>query len=66
MLPLFSGVVELIRGTAVAETEGGGGYGRSVCPETLGPHAGSMVRTMSFDSERRRQSLNLTTVMIEG
>ncbi len=32
--------MELIRGTAVAEAEEGGGYGRSVCPETLGPHAG--------------------------
>ena len=30
----------LIRGTAAAEAEEGGGYGRSVCPETLGPHAG--------------------------
>ena len=30
----------LIRGTAAAKAEEGGGYGRSVCPETLGPHAG--------------------------
>ncbi len=66
MLPLFSGVVELIRGTAVAETEEGGGYGRSVCPKPSGHTRAAMVRTMSFDSERRRQSLNLTTVMIEG
>ena len=66
MLLLLSGVTGLIRGTAAAEAEEGGGYGRSVCPETLGPHAAAMVRTMSFDSERRRQSLNLTTVMIEG
>jgi hypothetical protein len=37
---LFSGARGLIRGTAAAEAEEGGGYGRSVCPETLGPHAG--------------------------
>ena len=37
---MFSGTEGLIRGTAAAEAEEGGGYGRSVCPETLGPHAG--------------------------
>ncbi len=30
----------LIKRTAAAKAEEGGGYGRSVCPETLGPHAG--------------------------
>ncbi len=48
MLPLLSGVVGLIRGTAVAETEEGGGYGRSVCPETLGPHAGCNGKDNKF------------------
>ncbi len=38
----------LIRGTAVAETEEGGGYGRSVCPETLGPHAGCYGKDNKF------------------
>ena len=40
--------MELIRGTAVAETEEGGGYGRSVCPETLGPHAGCNGKDNEF------------------
>ena len=35
-------------------------------PKPSGHTRAAMVRTMSFDSERRRQSLNLTTVMIEG
>ena len=40
--------MELIRGTAVAETEEGGGYGRSVCPETLGLHAGCNGKDNEF------------------
>jgi hypothetical protein len=48
LLLLLSGVVELIRGTAAAEAEEGGGYGRSVCPETLGPHAGCNGKDNGF------------------
>ena len=40
MLQLLSGVAGLTKGTATAEVEEGGGHGRSVCPETLGLHAG--------------------------
>ena len=41
-------MVGLIRGTAAAEAEEGGGYGRSVCPETLGPHAGCNGKDSEF------------------
>jgi hypothetical protein len=42
----------LIRGTAAAEAEEGGGYGRSVCPETLGPHAGCNGKDNGFRSRK--------------
>jgi hypothetical protein len=35
-------------------------------PKPSGHTRAAMVRTMGSDSERRRQSLNLTSVMIEG
>ena len=38
----------LIKRTAAAEAEEGGGYGRSVCPETLGPHAGCNGKDNEF------------------
>ena len=38
----------LIRRTAAAKAEEGGGYGRSVCPETLGPHAGCNGKDNEF------------------
>ena len=38
----------LIKRTAVAKAEEGGGYGRSVCPETLGPHAGCNGKDNEF------------------
>ena len=39
LLQPFSGVEE-IGGTAADKAEEGAGYGRSVCPESPGPHAG--------------------------
>ena len=49
---MFFGVLGLIRGTAAAEAEEGGGYGRSVCPETLGPHAGCNGKDNKFQSRK--------------
>ena len=40
LLPLPERMAGLIEGTATAKVEEGGGHGRSVCPETLGLHAG--------------------------
>ena len=40
LLSLPERVAGLICGTATAKVEEGVGHGRSVCPETLGPHAG--------------------------
>ncbi len=65
-MQLLSGVAGLTKGTATAEVEEGGGHGRSVCPETLGLHAGSMIETTGSELERGRQSLNSISVMIEG
>ena len=48
MLLLFFGVEGIIRRTAAAKAEEGGGYGRSVCPETLGPHAGCNGKDNKF------------------
>ncbi len=41
-------MVELVDGTAAAKAEEGRGNGRSVCPETPGPHAGCNGRDNGF------------------
>ena len=48
LLPLPERMAGLIEGTATAKVEEGGGHGRSVCPETLGPHAGCNDRYSGF------------------
>src|SRR5579885_1027584 len=40
LLPEVARSLELVRRTAAAKAEEGRGHGRSVCPETPGPHAG--------------------------
>ena len=50
--PLLSGAVGRIGGTAVVNTEEGKGHGRSVCPETLGPHAGCNGNDNGFRSRK--------------
>ena len=52
-LPLLHpGVVGRIRGTAAVNAEEGRGHGRSVCPETLGPHAGCNGNDNEFQNRK--------------
>ena len=48
LLPSLFGAVGLTGWTAADKAEEGGGYGRSVCPETPGPHAGCNGRDNGF------------------
>jgi hypothetical protein len=54
LLPLLFGVVGLAKGTAADKAEEGEGYGRSVCPETPGPHAGCNGRDNGFRPRKRK------------
>ena len=51
--------MELVDRTAAAKAEEGRGNGRSVCPETPGPHAGCNGRDNGFQSRKGEVILKL-------
>ncbi len=57
LLSLPERVMGLICRTAIAKMEEGGGHGRSVCPETLGPHAGCNDRDNGLRPRKRKEIL---------